>query len=723
MAGIKDYSTTSANNISLNGIDTNEGMLPSLLNNAIRNLMANTREWYNDSQWVIFGDGNGAYTAAYASSTSFTINGVNVTSTYHAGRRIKLTAGTPGTIFGTISSSTFSTNTIVNVTWDSGSLSNETISNVYISALSKTNTSIPGGVVGTTQLADSSVTSAKIANGTIVADDLASNAITTVKILNANVTTAKVADNAITTAKIADAAIITSSEQAGHTVNDTTFYTTKSADTRFLNKDTSELINSGQTWSSNDNFIATTAAIDARVVDLVDDVGGFVPIANETSFPNVNPDVNNGVGTIVSVEALASGRTANSSGVITISNGTVGNSTVTLNGCGANAALPVGFGILVESTTTQHTYTFHRLVPKATEVSAVAAISSAITGVNNISSAINTVNSNASNISTVSGAISNVNLTGGSIGSVNTTAANITGVNSFAARYRVASSDPSSSLDEGDLAYNTNANALKYYNGSAWVAIVSGGITSVAQDGSPQLGGNLDVVTHSLVSTSNRNIAITPNGSGKVVLDGLSHPTSDGSAGQAIVTNGSGVLSFATASSAEVYGFEKYYNPSTLFKKVTVVSVGGANKYFIDGVQQDTLDLYEGNTYRFDQSASSNNGHPFKFSTTSNGTHGGGSEYTTNVTYNGTPGNSGAYTQIVVAASAPQLYYYCQYHSAMGGTANTPTPGLNDMRVITTNKGADNITESQYANFDDVLFSASGFVFSINTNGNLISTI
>jgi len=58
----------------------------------------------------------------------------------------------------------------------------------------------------------------------------------------------------------------------------------------------------------------------------------------------------------------------------------------------------------------------------------------------------------------------------------------------------------------------------------------------------------------------------------------------------------------------------------------------------------------------------------------------------------------------------------------MGGTANTPTPALNDMRVITTNKGADNITENQYANFDDVLFSASGFVFSIS-NGNLISTI
>jgi len=107
MAGIKDYSTTQANNTSLNGINTAEGMLPSNLNNAIRALMKNTREWYNDSQWVEYGDGDAAFTAAYASATSFTIAGVNVTAIYHAGRRIKLTASTPGTIYGTISSSTF----------------------------------------------------------------------------------------------------------------------------------------------------------------------------------------------------------------------------------------------------------------------------------------------------------------------------------------------------------------------------------------------------------------------------------------------------------------------------------------------------------------------------------------------------------------------------------------------------------------------------------------
>ena len=104
---------------------------------------------------------------------------------------------------------------------------------------------------------------------------------------------------------------------------------------------------------------------------------------------------------------------------------------------------------------------------------------------------------------------------------------------------------------------------------------------------------------------------------------------------------------------------------------VTVVSTGSGNKYFIDGVQQATLNLAENGTYKFDQSDSSNGSHPLRFSTTSGGTHSGGSQYTTGVTTNGSPGNAGAYTQITVAKSAPTLYYYCTQHSGMGGQANT----------------------------------------------------
>ena len=100
-----------------------------------------------------------------------------------------------------------------------------------------------------------------------------------------------------------------------------------------------------------------------------------------------------------------------------------------------------------------------------------------------------------------------------------TVAANITGVNSFAERYRVASSDPTSSLDEGDLAYNTTDNNLKFYNGTSWTAI-SPGIANVVDDSTPQLGGNLDVQTNSIVTTSNRNVLLAPNGTGLVEIKG-----------------------------------------------------------------------------------------------------------------------------------------------------------------------------------------------------------
>ena len=123
---------------------------------------------------------------------------------------------------------------------------------------------------------------------------------------------------------------------------------------------------------------------------------------------------------------------------------------------------------------------------------------------------------------------------------------------------------------------------------------------------------------------------------------------------------------------------------------ITVANPGSGNKYYIDGVLGTTLTLAEGSTYKFDQSNSSNSGHPLRFSTTNNGTHGGGTEYTTGVTTVGTPGSAGAYTQIVIAAGAPTLYVYCSVHSGMGFQINTSDTGGYTIPVGSLNSSAYN---------------------------------
>ena len=399
--------------------------------------------------------------------------------------------------------------------------------------------------------------------------------------------------------------------------------------------------------------------------------------------------------------------------------------------------------------------------------SEIDVVANNITNVNAVGNNITNVNSvatNSTNINLVAGSITNVNNVGGSIANVNTVSSNLASVNNFGEKYKISASAPSSPT-EGMLWYDTANDIMKVYSGSAFanagssVNGTSGRFKYIATANQTTFTGASHSDTGSAVLTYDSGfIDIFKNGvhldpsdytatdGSTIVLDvgcsvndeiyvltfgtfnvasiSANSITSDvlatarggtglgsiGTAGQVLKVNSSAnALEYGNASSAEVYGFETYYNGSTLVKTVTVQSVGGSNKYFIDGVQQDTLELYEGNTYVFNHPSA----HPFRFSTDS----GNSNAYTTGVTV-----NSSTQVTIVVATGAPTLYYYCSSHSGMGGQANTPVPAVNNLRIITTNQGVDNISSSQYASFDDVMFSASGFVFSIS-NGELIATI
>ena len=107
-------------------------------------------------------------------------------------------------------------------------------------------------------------------------------------------------------------------------------------------------------------------------------------------------------------------------------------------------------------------------------------------------------------------------------------------------------------------------------------ALGGAGINNVNEDTSPELGGNLDVETYSIVSNTNRDINITPDGTGSVVLDGLSYPQADGTAGQAITTDGSGNLTFSDVSvdAAFVETPQTLTNSKTIAANTNALCVG-----------------------------------------------------------------------------------------------------------------------------------------------------
>ena len=182
-----------------------------------------------------------------------------------------------------------------------------------------------------------------------------------------------------------------------------------------------------------DDLNEATSEIDtvANAITNVDNVGNN--IANVNSVAGNATNINAVAGNATNINAVNS----NSSNINTVA--------------GQNSNITTLAGISANITT-------------------VAGISSNVTTVAGMNSAISTVNSNSTNINNVAGSITNINSVASDIANVNSVATNIAAVNSFANTYRIASSAPTTSLDVGDLYFDTTANELKVYKSSGWAA-------------------------------------------------------------------------------------------------------------------------------------------------------------------------------------------------------------------------------------------------------------
>ena len=308
-----------------------------------------------------------------------------------------------------------------------GELIANAVTTVKIIDNAVTTAKITDAAVETDKLANNAVTTAKILNGNVTADKLAGSAVTNAKIANDAVTTAKIGDdsistaliqnNAVTTAKIANTNVtdakIASNAVITSKISDANVTTVKIADSNVtLAKLASDLKQT--TISNSDTQLPTSGAVVDYVAAQIAPIGGLEVIATEIAFPNTQPSA----GVVISI-ADAGGIVVNGSGVSTTGR-TVGGSTVTINGINSafnNSTIDAGVSFMVSSTGSGQVYNFHKATLKEADILSLS-----------------------------------------------------NDLNDFANRYRVGSSNPTSSLDAGDLFFNTGTNKLLVYNGtnSAW---------------------------------------------------------------------------------------------------------------------------------------------------------------------------------------------------------------------------------------------------------------
>jgi hypothetical protein len=187
----------------------------------------------------------------------------------------------------------------------------------------------------------------------------------------------------------------------------------------------------------------------------IDTVSGIS--ADVTTVAGISGNVTTVAGNNANITAVA----GNASNINTVAGNNANITTV----AGQNANITTLAGISADITTVASNNA--NITTVATDI---AKIITTANDLNEATSEIEVVANAIANVDIVGTDIANVNLVGGSIASVNTVATNIADVNSFANTYRIAASAPVTSLDVGDLYFDTTANELKVYKASGWSA-------------------------------------------------------------------------------------------------------------------------------------------------------------------------------------------------------------------------------------------------------------
>ena len=388
---------------------------------------------------------------------------------------------------GAVGSSELAANSV-----GSAQISDGAVGSSEIAADAVGSAQISDGAVGASEIAANAVGSAQISDGAVGASEIAANAVGSAQIADDAVGSSEIAADAITSGHIADGAV-GSSEIVGNAINSAHIADgavgSSELDANSVgnvqmkdNAITMDEIGCEETTITDDDTkLPTSGAVVDYVTTQISNIGGLKVIADEDNFPTSQP----ASGVVISI-ADAGGVVFNGSGVSTTAR-TAGNGSdnVTINGAPSSLyseTIAAGVGMQVSSTGSSHTYTYHKILSSESDVKQLS-----------------------------------------------------DDINDFNSRYRIASSAPGSNNDEGDLYFDTSANKMYVYDGSAWGQVTSTGEFKIlgvkdngqAHNGSgPTFNGSndqFDLFEGTSDASINQAAQLT------VVLNGVQQKPNDGS--------------------------------------------------------------------------------------------------------------------------------------------------------------------------------------------------